>query len=107
MEEKMKYIHYEPYFLFNGKTELKLQLEDISREYGLNTSQLDIDNGQMFTYQLQQFFPSAFEKQVRRMTFDWEDTGPNADLQMIDRLSRTLGLDKDTMLTEMAQYASD
>lgn len=50
MEEKMKYIHFEPYFLVNGKTELKLHLEELSREYGLNTSQLDIDNGQMFTY---------------------------------------------------------
>jgi hypothetical protein len=36
------------------------------------------------------------------MTFDWEDTGPNADLQMIERLTRTLGLNKDDMLAEMA-----
>lgn len=34
----------------------------------------------MFSYQLTTFFPSKFEKQIRAMTFDWEDTGPNADI---------------------------
>lgn len=61
----------------------------------------------MFTYQLQTFFPSRFERQVRKMTFDWEDTGPNADVQMVDRLTRSLGLNKDAMLSDMAKYAKD
>jgi len=41
------------------------------------------------------------------MTFDWEDTGSNADIQMIDRLTRTLGLNKDDMLNEMSKFASE
>ena len=41
------------------------------------------------------------------MTFDWEDTGPNADIQMIDRLTRTLGLRKDMLLSEISKHAAD
>jgi hypothetical protein len=41
------------------------------------------------------------------MTFDWEDTGPNADTQMIDRLTRTLGLRKDMLLSEISKHAAD
>ena len=41
------------------------------------------------------------------MTFDWEDTGANADIQMIERLTRSLGLNKDDMLQEMAKYSAE
>lgn len=61
----------------------------------------------MFTYQLQTFFPSKFEKQVRAMTFDWEDTGANADMQIIDRLTRSLNLNKDQIITEMARLSAE
>lgn len=61
----------------------------------------------MFTYQLQTFFPSKFEKQVRAMTFDWEDTGANPDIQIIDRLTRSLALNKDQMIQKMAETAAE
>jgi hypothetical protein len=61
----------------------------------------------MFTYQLQTFFPSKFEKQVRAMTFDWEDTGANADMQIIDRLTRSLELNKDQIISEMARISAE
>ena len=57
-----KFTHYQPFMLFSGKAELKVHLIEISKEYGLNCSQLDLDQGQMFTYQFQTFFPSKFEK---------------------------------------------
>jgi len=41
------------------------------------------------------------------MNFDWEDTGPNADLQMVDRLTRSLGLNKDELLNEMSKYSAE
>lgn len=61
----------------------------------------------MFTYQLQTFFPSKFEKQVRAMTFDWEDTGANCDVQMVERLTRSLGLNKDALLSDMSKISAE
>ena len=39
------------------------------------------------------------------MTFDNEDTGCNSDHTILDRLTRSLGLSKDTMLSEMSELA--
>lgn len=41
------------------------------------------------------------------MTFDWEDSGATADIQMIDRLTRSLGLNKDDMLADMSKYSAE
>lgn len=62
MLNSQKSNHFEPYMLFSGKAELKVHLVELANEYGLNCQQMDLDQGQMFTYQLQTFFPSKFEK---------------------------------------------
>jgi hypothetical protein len=41
------------------------------------------------------------------MTFDWEDTGANPDMQMVERLTRSLGLNKDQLLSDMSKHASE
>ena len=40
------------------------------------------------------------------MTFDWEDSGFQTDQQIIERLSRNLGLTKDQLLEEMGRYST-
>jgi hypothetical protein len=43
MLNSAKFTHYQPFMLFSGKAELKVHLIEISKEYGLNCSQLDLD----------------------------------------------------------------
>lgn len=50
MLNSQKFNHYDPFMLFAGKAELKHYLVELAKEYGLNCSQLDLDQGQMFTY---------------------------------------------------------
>ena len=97
-----------PFMLFASNVELKFKLIDISRGFPeLNCTQLDIDMGQRFTYQLQSLFPTAFERQVIASVWEREDTGQNADRQLLERFKRSseLGLTRLEILQEMALYA--
>ena len=52
-----------PFMLFASNTELKVSMEKLAQFYPtLSTHQMDIDNGQQFTYQMQTLFPIEFEK---------------------------------------------
>jgi hypothetical protein len=42
-------------------------------------TQLDVDNGQKFTFALQSYFPGEFQKQVMVMQFEKEDSGFTPD----------------------------
>jgi hypothetical protein len=41
---------------------------------------------------------------VAALQFDWEDTGYDADVQHIERLSKNLGLTKVEMLSDLEKY---
>ena len=54
-----------PFMLFVSNVELKNKICALAVDYPtLSTNQLEIDNGQQFTYQIQTLFPVEFEKQV-------------------------------------------
>ena len=52
-------------------------------------------------------FPTAFERQVIASVWEREDTGQNADRQLLERFKRSseLGLTRLEILQEMALYA--
>lgn len=58
--------------------ELKLKLQEISKEYNI-TGDIELDNGHSFTYQIQVFFPVHFQEQVEKSKFDLYDTFPTED----------------------------
>ena len=54
-----------PFLLFASNIEMKNKIFEIAIDYPtLSCNQLEIDNGQQFTYQMQTLFPIEFEKQV-------------------------------------------
>ena len=57
--------------IFASNIELKIHLTELCENYPhLNCTQLEIDLGQQFAYQMQSFFPVEFEKQVLDMMYD-------------------------------------
>lgn len=55
----------EPFFLFASNIEMKNKIIELAIDYPtLSCNQLEIDNGQQFTYQIQTLFPIEFEKQI-------------------------------------------
>ena len=92
--------------LFASNIELKLKIQELAESYpNLSTLQLDIDNGQQFTYQMQSLFPDRFESQVMQGQFDIEDTGRDPDRQLLERLVKNLGLSRYDILKEISQYS--
>jgi hypothetical protein len=67
-----------PPLIVANNMELKLMLIDIAKEFGI-TGDLEIDNGHSFTYQVQLFYPTHFQRQVLLLQFDWYDTGKEND----------------------------
>ena len=95
-----------PYMIFASNFELKENILRLCREYpGLDTTQLDIDNGQQFAYQMQGLFPIEFEKQVVLAQFEVEDSGKDPDRQLLERLIKNLGLSRFQVLQEIERYA--
>jgi hypothetical protein len=45
-----KFTHFNPFMLFLGKSELKVHLIELAQQYKINCTQLDLDQGQMFSY---------------------------------------------------------
>lgn len=41
------------------------------------------------------------------MTFDWEDSGHKTDAQILERLTKNLGLSKDKMIEELSKHSAD
>jgi hypothetical protein len=41
------------------------------------------------------------------MTFDWEDSGHKTDAQILERLTKNLGLSKDKMIEELSRHSAD
>ena len=85
--------------IFASSSEIKFHLNILCKDYpNVNCSQLDVDMGQQFNYQMQTFFPVEFEKQVIAMMYDYEDAGANPDKQLMDRFVRNLGLSRNEIL---------
>ena len=70
-----------PYMIHASNFELKRNITELASMYSdrLRTDQMDIDNGQQFTYQMQTLFPIEFEKQVVLAQFEVEDSGKDPD----------------------------
>lgn len=91
-----------PYMLFASNTELKLNMDKLAHFFPtLSTHQMDIDNGQQFTYQMQTLFPIEFEKQVLLAQFEVEDSGRDPERQLLERLIKNLGLNRFKVLQEI------
>lgn len=53
--------HEKPPVIISNVFELKIYLIDLAKEFGI-TGDLEIDSGHSFTYQVQVYFPSHFQK---------------------------------------------
>ena len=84
--------------------ELKHYLGTLAGEFGI-AGDIDIDNGHSFTYQVQVFFPTHFQKQVQALQFDLYDSSNQADAETLEKLARNLGTSKAAVTQQFSLLA--
>ena len=84
----------------------------MAKEFGIS-GDIEIDNSHSFTYQIQVYFPTHFQKQVLRTQFDWYDSGSiesggtaaDTEVDIVDKITRNLGINKEQVVNTMSKYS--
>lgn len=98
--------HEQPPLILANNIELKLQLQQLAKEFGI-TGDLEIDNGHSFTYQISVYYPTHFERQVQKLQFDWHDTGVDGDSETVEKIGKNLGLNNKNQVIDTMSRISE
>ena len=73
---KAKYNYEMPPMILWNQIDLKLSLADLCVPFGINGDNMEVDNGNSFSYQIIVQFPSLFTAQILKTQFAYVDSVP-------------------------------
>ena len=83
--------HERPPILVGSIIEMKFMLQNLAKQFSIN-SDLELDNGQLFSYSVQVIFPTHFQQQTFHLQFEAYDRAKESDYLNIERIAKNIEL---------------